>query len=125
MDPHSKKRRPLETLGIGDPSDNTDTKPGVSGNGTFQQNQGSSNPSGDMPIDGGTLTTRGRPGWSSSPPGKEFEKDSERVEKTRPVEGLDDNNVHNTNSQGGLVKQIPVTIGGVNPTFDKLGAKRK
>ena len=61
MDPHSKKKRPLETLGDGEPSDATDTKPGVGGAGTFQKNQGAQNKSGNMSTTGRSCHYAGNP----------------------------------------------------------------
>lgn len=131
MDPHVKHKRAFEMLGDGEPSDEAGLNPGVSGNGTFQKNQGAQNKTGNMSTTGGTLTTKGYPGWSSTPDGKGYDKDQEPGVKYQPIEvgeGLDDDDMHVTQDDsglGGLSKQIPVSFGGRNPSFDRDGAKRR
>lgn len=86
MDPHSRKKRSFrnETLGDGEPSDNPDTSHGISVGVPYRQrNNGQS--AGNMPAQGSTMTVQGIPGWSSSPAGKEFDKNKEFYIKPKPV----------------------------------------
>ncbi len=113
MKPSSKHKRALETLGDGEASNIAGLNPGVSGNYDSQ------NLSGDMPTSGGTVANQTHPGWSSSPQGKEYNKDQAPAPKSMPIEvgeGMDDNNMHTSqgSEEGGLSKQVAVTFGGNN-----------
>ena len=81
-----KKRINRYVFGNVNDKDLAVTAPGVSGKGVSQKSAPHSD--GDQPSGGSSWSTRGRPGWSSSPPGKEFEippkslftKDRKRIE---------------------------------------------
>lgn len=100
-DPKNKKRRPL--LQSKDLTTNKNLQqPGISGLGIFQKNNGSHTASGNMPDATGNITTRGYPGLSSSPQGKEFD-----------LPEVDDKNMYTSqdNKTGGLVKSPVVFFG--------------
>lgn len=84
MDPHSKRRKALETLGDGEPSKNPDLQSGIS-IGISQRTRDGGQSDGSMPAQGSTFTVQGAPGWSSSPQGKKFNQDSEYFPKTKPI----------------------------------------
>jgi hypothetical protein len=80
-------------------------------------------------LQGGTINVQGYPGWSRSPNGKEFNKDTAWAPKSTPIEvgeGLDDGDMHTTqddSGEGGLSKQIAVSFGGKNPD-GRLGSRK-
>lgn len=118
MDPHHKGTRPL-TTGLqhsdGSPSRKGNSEPGIQGQGTMQSTQLASG-DGNMPGSGGSYTANGVAGWSSSPPGKEYDM----------PEGLDDKNMYTTqpNPKGGLLKSPPVFFGGRIPDRN-MGFRKK
>jgi hypothetical protein len=109
MDPHNKgKKRPLMTsLDPLDIDPQAKDQSGTSDSGLYLKSpphaQGNS-----MPVSGRSFDKRGTPGWSASPPGKEFElPDNIDVTKPSPVGS-----------------PIPNFFGGRNPDR-RMGFRRK